>query len=56
MIKRYAIHLIHKYQSYPGLTRFLWLLPYLFLVAVLIINIIVWIDGAPWYYSVLTSW
>ena len=56
MVKRYTARLVHQLQAQPALVRLLLLLPYLFLIAVLITNTFAWLKGAPWHYSVVNTW
>ncbi|QNF32032.1 hypothetical protein HUW51_04555 [Adhaeribacter swui] len=57
MVKRYTTQLVQKLQLSAGrLNSSLLLLPYLFLVAVLITNTLAWFGGAAWYSSVLNNW
>ncbi|QMU28211.1 hypothetical protein [Adhaeribacter radiodurans] len=53
MVKRYTARLVQKFKEKQELVRLVRLLPFLFLVAVLITNTIAWLKGAAWYDTVL---
>ena len=56
MVKRYTARLVKKLKAKQELVRLVRLLPFLFLIAVLITNTIAWVNGAAWYESVLNPW
>ncbi|RDC66391.1 hypothetical protein [Adhaeribacter pallidiroseus] len=57
MVKKYTTKLAQKLHLSSGkLAPWLQLFPFLFLMAVLITNTSAWLNGAPWYSSVLNGW
>ncbi len=56
MVKRYTTQLVKKLKAKQELVRLVRLLPFLFLIAVLITNTRAWLNGAAWYETVLNPW
>ncbi|WP_146153542.1 hypothetical protein [Adhaeribacter arboris] len=56
MVQQYTARLVKKLKAKQELVRLVRLLPFLFLIAVLITNTIAWVNGAAWYESVLNPW